>query len=498
MKRLRIADCGFRIGLLIVILLLSVASWAEQRQLTIIYTNDTHDFLLPFSYPDPINPKVAYASMPVIKNIGGIARRATLARQIKDEVGGNALFLDGGDVMEGTAFAVEYHGAADFDAMSAAGYDAMVLGNHDFRCSLDQFHKNLDLAKFAVLCANVLDRKTQKLVTPPYRIFDVNGLKVGLVGVTALDAVSMQAAIEGLDIPDPYETAKRFVPIVRKKADLVIVLSHLGNGEDGVLANEVPGIDIIVGGHSHARLPIPQVINGAIILQAYEKGAELGRLDLQLDNEGGKFRIVGNSNKLIPVTKDIPEDRATAKVVSKYYDPIAREYGRVIGKATATFYDDREHESTALNLVCDAIREKAKTPISFYGYGGIRADLLAGPIKAWDVATVLPFKHKIVILDMTGARLKQAIEELTYKPGVSGMRYHTVGMKLVEATLLDGKPLDDNATYQVATIDWLVGLYFKDVTARREINATSYSAVVDYIKARKTVSPVTDGRKKIE
>jgi len=228
------------------LLLLSLSSWAGQRQFTILYTNDTHDFLLPFSYPDPINPKIQYASMPVIKNIGGIARRATLARQIKNEVGGNALFVDGGDIMEGQAFGVIYNGAADFDAMNAAGYDAMVLGNHDFQCSLEQFYRNVWTPRFDILCANLLDVKTHKMILPPYRIFDVNGLKVGLVGVTAVIAKDCKAAKGNMDLLDPYETAGRFVPIVRRKADLVVVLSHLGNGEDGKLAREVPGIDIIV------------------------------------------------------------------------------------------------------------------------------------------------------------------------------------------------------------------------------------------------------------
>ena len=481
--------------LLIAGLLLCVSSWAGQRQFTIIYTNDTHDFLLPFSYPDPINPRLWYSKMPIIKDIGGIARRATLARQIKNEVGGNALFLDGGDVMEGTAFGVIYNGAADFDAMNAAGYDAMVLGNHDFQCSLEQFYRNVWTPRFDILCANLLDVKTHKMILPPYRIYDVNGLKVGLVGITTQMGKDGEASKGNFEITDPFETAKRFIPIVRRKADVVIVLSHLG--DDGKLAEEIPGIDVIVSAHSHTRLTEPNVINGVLIVQDYEKGGELGRLDLQLDNESGSYKIIGQSNKLIPVTRDIPEDKATAKVVSKYYDPIAREYGRVIGRATATFYDDRDRESTVSNLVCDAIREKAKTPIAFYGYAGARADLLAGRIKGWDIATVLPFKNKIVIVDVPGSKLKWLINELDYKPVVSGMRYHTVKKKLVEANLLDGTPIEDNVVYQVASIDWLQGLYFKDVHFRT-LNVTSYEAVVDYIKARKTISPVADGRKKIE
>jgi len=488
--------------------LLPTASSArpEYRAVTILHTNDTHGYLFPFSYPDPQNPGLPYASMQFIKDIGGIARRATLARRIESEMRGNVLLVDAGDVLDGTPFSLEYMGEADFAAMSAAGYDIMTPGNHEFKASLRQFQRNVRIASFPIVCANLLDRETGELVLPPYKIYDFQGAKIAVFGLT-VESAEYPAAKEGLDFLDPYEVAKELVPKLKAEADIVIALSHLGYGQDQKLAKEVPGIDVIVGGHSHARLATPKFIRhveqpqpfwvgGTVIVQAYEKGAELGRLDLRLRRNDGPFTLMSYKGELLPITGKLPGDPATASVVQKYYLPIAEYYGEVIGEASATFYDDRRGESTVLNLVCDAIRAKAATEIALYGRGGIRADILEGPITSWDIVTVLPFYNKVVILEMTGKRLKEALVEFEVKPGVSGMRYRIVNGTLVEATIA-GEPVDDDATYEVATIDWLVGLYFKDVAARRELDTYSRDAVVDYIKAHKTISPTADGRAQV-
>lgn len=488
--------------------LLPTASSArpEYRAVTILHTNDTHAHLFPFSYPDPQNSKRPYAAMPFIKDIGGIARRATLSHRIESEMRGNVLLVDAGDVLDGTPFSLEYMGEADLAAMSAAGYDVMVPGNHEFNPSLEQFRRNLRVATFPIVCANLLDRETGDLVLPPYKIYDFQGARIAVFGLTT-ESPEYPAAKEGLDFLDPFQAAKGLVAKLKEQADIVIALSHLGAAEDERLAREVPDIDVIVGGHSHARLATPKFIRhveqpqafwvgGTVIVQAYEKGAELGRLELRLRRHDGPFSLMSYKGELLPITGKLPDDPATASVVQKYYLPISEYYREVIGEASATFYDDRRGESTVLNLVCDAIRAAAGTEIALYGRGGIRGDILDGPIRLWDVTTVLPFRNKLVILEMSGKRLKEALVEFEVKPGVSGMRYRIVNGKLVEATIA-GKPVDDDATYEVATIDWLVGLYFKDVAARRELDTYSRDAVVDYIKAQKTISPTADGRAQV-
>lgn len=495
------------LALVCVLAVCTPASWSspEYRGVTILYTNDTHDHLLPFSYPDPLNSRVAYASMPFIKDIGGIARRATLANRIRAEVRGDALLVDAGDIMEGTPFGLEYTGEPDFEAMRAAGYDAAIPGNHDFRVSLDGFYRNLRIASFPILCANLIDRKTGKLAVPAYKVYDFRGAKIAVFGLT-VPSPEYQAAKEGLDFPDPFETAKKLVPELRKHADIVIALSHLGSADDERLAKEVPGIDVIVGGHSHARLATPKFVphgpsgafslNGTIILQAYEHGAELGRLDLRLRRNDGPFTLMSYSGRLIPVTSDIPDDPATARVVERYYRPISKHYDEIIGEATATLYN-LGAESAVLNLICDSIREASGAHIAMYGIGGVRGDILQGPIRVWDIASVIPYAHKIVVLDMTGAQVKQILIRFPYKPGVSGMRYHMVGNQIIEATV-DGKPIDDTAMYKLATIDWLVGLYFQSIPAGKTLDVTAQQAVVNYIKARNTISPVADGRKRAD
>ncbi len=473
----------------------------EYRAVTILHTNDTHGHLLPFSYPDPKGPKLAYASMPFIKDIGGIARRASLARRIESEMRGNVLLADAGDVLDGTPFSVEYVGEADFAAMSAAGYDIMTLGNHEFHCSLPRFHRNIHIASFPVVCANTLDRKTGELVLPPYKIYNFQGARVAVFGLT-VPSPEYQAAQEGLDFSDPYETARNLVPKLKAQADIVVALTHLGSAEDERLAREAPGIDVIIGGHSHARLTTPKLIRhvkrpqafwvgGTVIVQAYEKGAELGRLDLRLRRKDGPFSLMSYKGELLPITAELPDDPATAQVVQKYYRPMSKYYGEVIGEASATFYHGTTRHSAVLKLVCDAIRAKAGTEIAIYGRGGVRGNILKGPIRVWDIATVLPFQNKIVILKMTGKRLKEALEGFEVAPGASGMQYRIVNGKVVEATV-GGKPMQDGATYKVATIDWLVQLYFQGVDACEVLDTHCRDAVIDYVKARKVIAPVPE------
>ena len=481
------------------------ASAPEYRGITILHTNDTHDHLFPFSYPDPPSSSPAYASRSETKDIGGIARRATIAREIRLEMHGNALLMDAGDISDGTPFSIEYLGEASFAAMSAAGYDIMTLGNHEFGQTLDQFRRNIGTATFPIVCANLLDRKTGKLLLPPYLICDIDGAKIAVMGLTVMSP-EYKAAKEGLDFLDPYQVARELVPALKKQADIVIVLSHLGSSEDEMLAKEAPGIDVIVGGHSHARITKPKLIRqtderhafwigGTVIVQAYEKGAELGRLDLRLRRDGGPFTLMGCKGQLIPITSAIPDDPTTAAVVNRYYRPMKAYYGEVLGEATATFYDDRSRESTILNLVCDAIREAAQSEVGIYGIGGVRADLQSGPVRGWDIATVLPFKNKLVVMEITGQRLKEGL--LRFRPGVSGMRYRVVGERMVEASI-GGKPVDDSAIYKVATIDWLVSLYFTDVADTKVMDTMCSDAVISYIKSRGKITPTADGRRVIE
>lgn len=476
----------------------------EYRGVTILHTNDTHGHLIPFSFPYEPGSEAGYASMPHIADIGGIARRATLARQIRYETRGNTLLLDAGDALDGTPFSIQYMGEADFAAMSAAGYDAMTPGNHEFSASVEEFRRNVRIASFPIFSANIVDRETGRLELPQYGVFDVQGARIAVFGLTV--ANKYRAAKEGFDFLDPIQAAKDLVPELKKQADIVIALTHLGVEEDQKLAREVPGIDVIVGGHSHSRLAEPILVRhteephafwvgGTVIVQDYWWGGELGRLDLRLRRNDGPFTLMSYSGRLIPVTSDIPDDPATARVVELYYKPISKLYGRVVGQASDSFINHEERENPVLNLICDALREAGKTDVAIYNRGGVRGDIVKGEIKVWDIATVLPFRNKVVQTTLTGRQLREIVEAEAH--GVSGMTYRMSGGKIVEAKV-GGKPLDDDASYTVATIDFLARNF---PVAQEQVKVLSddyRQAIIAYIEARETISPVLDGRMVIE
>ncbi len=468
---------AFRTGMVSALAVLAcAAAWAapEYRGITILHTNDTHGHLLPFSFAKQVNPKDSIASMPHIRDIGGIARRATLVHRIEAECRGNVLLLDAGDALDGTPFSIEYMGEADFAAMSAAGYDAMTPGNHEFSASYDEFNRNVNTATFPIVSADIVDRKSGKLALPPYTIFEIDGVRIAVFGLT-VPVPNYRAAKEGFDFLDPIQAAKELLPQLREKADVVIALSHLGVVDDEQLAREVPGIDLIVGGHSHTRLAKPLFIRtrereafrigGTLIVQDYWWGGELGRLDLRLRRDGGPFTVMGYDGRLLPVTADIPDDPETKKVVDRYYRPIARKYDEVIGETSETLYAGPK----LIRLVCDAMREASGAQIGVYG--GLRGDLLAGKIRVWDIAVMLPFRNKLMTAEIAGGQLKQAMK-------AHGLLCSDIG-----------EPLDDDTTYTIATVDFYLGNALKDAKPIKTIADDYRDSVIAYIKTLGTISP---------
>ena len=148
-----------------------------------------------------------------------------------------------------------------------------------------------------------------------------------------------------------------------------------------------------------------------------------------------------------------------------------------------------------MRLVCDAMREGAGTRIAFYNRGGIRGDLVRGPVRMWDIATVAPFKNKLLECEMTGAQVREFI--LAERPGVSGMRYRISGGRLVEATV-DGKPLDDSERYTVAVTDFMLNTMMDGVAATRTVSDDYRSALRQYIRGKRVIAPVDDGRELVE
>ncbi len=494
---------GLKLSFSLLLLLLPVLAFPQKASLTILHTNDTHGHLLPFSYPDA-DAGSDIAQIGARKNIGGIARRAALVKRLRKELsqkGTPVWLVDAGDITEGTPFSTEYRGEADVAAMNAASYDYSTLGNHEFNASLANLKKLLTFFRYPVLCANAVESSGRPL-TQASDIKNIGPLKIGIFGLVTRDAASYPAAKEGVTISDEIETSQLMARALRPRADIVIALSHAGEKVDERIAAAVSGIDVIIGGHSHSRIPSGELIphsgpskasevNGTIIVQAHQWGGELGRLDLFFDKDkSGTWHISNYRARLILINSDIPEDSAVAAVVARYWTPIASRYGEFIGRATADFVA-RGDDLAQYNLVADAIRETFKTDIELENLGGIRAELAEGKITFEDMVNLDPFKNTVITFSINGSRLKEILSK--NQPAVSGIEYRKVKGRLTKATV-HGEDIKADRIYTGATNSYFAAMAMKGI-AIKDTGQQRINVVMDYIRRKGTVKPAYDGRR---
>jgi 5'-nucleotidase len=492
-------------ALILALLLPALASAQTTANLTILHTNDTHGHLLPFSYPTVVSPDSPVARLKEKQNIGGIARRATLVAQIRAELKAKNVpvwLMDVGDYSDGTPFSTEFHGEADVAAMNAVGYDFSTVGNHEFNNPAPQTKKLIGMAKYPVLLANAVDRTTKQPVGQPWRVEKVGGMRVGLFGLLTREAATYPAGKEAIDVLDEIATATDVVKKLRAQADVVILLSHCGADIDARIAAEVPGIDVIVGGHSHTRLAVGDFVwrsdelkadevNGTIIVQAFQWGGELGRLDLLFrKSANGTWSVDRYRERLLPITPALADDKAVAAVVDSFWKPIASRFGEVVGQATGDFAP-RGDDEAAYNLVADAVRESTGAEFDFENSSSVRAPLVAGAITRADLVNLDPFVNTVVTFKATGKQIRDVLTRWT--PHVSGLRYRVVNRVLTDVTI-NGQPLDDTKTYTGSTNSYFANQALKDLP-QQDTGKTRLEVVTQYIKQKGTLDPAYDGRR---
>lgn len=264
--------------------ILSKPKAPEPFTLTIVHTNDTHARIDPFASGQ-------------FKGRGGVTRRAAMLHRIRKEQA-HVLLLDAGDVFQGTPYFNFYKGKLDFDVMSQMGYDAGTLGNHEFDNGMEGFISSAQVARFPFVNANYEVSKTPlKEVIKPYILKERHGLKIGIFGLGVhLGGLISPANYQELVFLDTIGVAREMVQELRgnQQCDLVICLSHLGyrynddTVSDRVLAQQVKGIDLIIGGHTHTFLDQPEVFTDdegfkTLVNQVGFAGIHLGRIDYHFD-----------------------------------------------------------------------------------------------------------------------------------------------------------------------------------------------------------------------
>lgn len=486
-----------------------VAGPGDTKTFTLLHTNDLHGHLLPFSYPDRVSPSDDIARMPFTKDIGGIARRATLVKRLKATTK-NCFLIDAGDCMDGTPFSQEYLGKADYDCMAAVGYDFGVFGNHDFNLTSVQFNDLKKDLMFPLVLGNVKNKADDKTPLPPYTLTSWNGLVVALFGLVTKSTESYTAAKELFTVEDPIAAAEKLVPELRKKADLVIAITHIGVDEDRELARRVSGIDIIVGGHSHTRLPVglyeltgkpnPGDSKGTVIVQDHQWGGELGRLDVTvMQGRDGRWRVSQYAEQLIPVTKNIPEDKIVAAKVAVYWEKIKAKYEAILGEALDDFTDAYENDMdpTNFHLVADAVQEAQGADFDLENRSGVRAALMKGKITEEALIAMDPFDNTVFTYQITGKQLKELL--LSTRPVSSAnLRYtlkQTEGKWEWVSGTVKGKPIEDDTVYNGATNTYFFTRSVNPIVGKgTDTGKTRRDVVREYIKKNSPLKPVEDKR----
>jgi 5'-nucleotidase / UDP-sugar diphosphatase len=438
----------------------------------IMHTNDIHGQLVPRN------------------GVGGVAEMATVIRRVHPD-----LILDAGDLFTGTFLSDEFKGEPTIGVLNKIGYTAVTVGNHEFDYGQAALRTRAREAKFPFLSAN-LDTPVAEI--KKYLIVPAKGIRFGIVGITTEEVVTTTHPknLGGVVVKDVVKSIAELLPEVGRRADFIIVIAHVTDEEERRIALAFPEIRLIIGGHNHSALG-PIRIGETLVAKTGNVGRNVGQVDLEFTGT----TLTGMQAKLIPV-QNVPPDIEVAKILSPFLEKVARKTAEQIGEATDDLLSSPSSESPLPNLIADAFREKGKTQIGIQNLGGIRTRISKGPITWGNVFEVLPFQNTMVTLKLSGAQLKKTLNTMLL--GVSGLRIQydlqrPAGERLISVTLADGTPIEDEEYYSVTTNDFVVagGDGLTELGRGREIRDTGVllrDVLVDFVRARRVITPALDGR----
>ncbi len=394
--------------------------------------------------------------------------------------------------------------------MNAMKYDAMVPGNHDFNYGQNRLLELKQAAQFPVVSGNIY--KDGKPFLPAYTIKQVGNKKIALVGLTATDTAvkTNPAGIVGITFADEEATLKQLVSELKGKVDHIVVLSHSGLQTDEKLANNVSGVDVILGGHSHDTIEAPKKFKYAYVSQAFEYGKALGQTNLLFY----KGKLIGVNGFLYRDHATKQEDAAIRSIVDTYKNTTDSTLQQVIATIDVNLDGERANvrtkETNLGNLIADAMRQALQTDVALTNGGGIRASIPKGDVTRNHILTTLPFANTLVKVSMSGADLKKALEHgvRLYPeqnggfPHVSGIRFTFDATKpagsRITSVQINGQPLDETKTYTVATNDFIAkggdGYdMFKSSTIEFDSGELLSTVVMNYLQSNKPI-PTVEGR----
>ncbi|OHD16963.1 MAG: hypothetical protein A2Y34_15735 [Spirochaetes bacterium GWC1_27_15] len=488
-------------------------------ELTILFTNDTNGHPLSFSYNGD-------------EGQGGIPARATLIKKLAgDKKKNNVLILDSGGFLIGRPESNLFDGVPDIAGMNACGYDAVGFGMSEIYDSKKKFEMINKQADFYMLSSNIkvlnFSKNEQDIAdTEMIKVFGgISGVKVGIFSVISEDVrpfLSEQAGKEFV-ITDPIKEAKDRVENLKtkQKVDIVIGLTYLGYFPDDsrigsrTLASSVPGIDIIIDGKTGLKLEEPSIVNNTRIFQAFKWGLFVGEIKLKID----KKKIIDVQYKLHPVNykekgvligDKLEEDKQVLTAIKgkmKNFDNLLAKKIVTIKDGNFPIKNIRKDENEFGNLICDALLNFTKTNVAFQNSGGIidtTIDISKITRKSFDDA--IKYDNSVIVVNMTGAEIKQALEFSTKRMGygsflqVAGIRftYSKTNGSISNIKIQDKELIEDNV-YKVTINSWIADggdgyTVFKNIPFKNDLNILVREVVYDYLEKSGNYKPYIDGR----
>ncbi len=423
--------------------------------ITVAHTNDLHAHFLPEPAP----------WLDGVPELGGFEAIDAHLRALRQ--GGDVLYLDGGDVLTGTPL-MEFvdrgvHGGAMLSFLDAVGLDAFALGNHEFDRGFEHTARFVAAAPMPVLSANLEDGAGKPVFEGliPSEVFEVSGVRVGVIGLTtpSLGRLTSGDTAERIEVIQPEVAAAKLIEQLDVEADILVALTHIGLESDRKLAEALPELDLIVGGHSHSAVNPPERIGDTWIVQAGSYGRQLGVLQMVV-RDG---RITDFQGTLRDLTLDDLPAEPGAEVVAlteHWRDEVDARFGRRVGEVPHDILRG-EGESPMGRLAAEIVRHSAAADVGIMNAGGLRADLRAGALTVGDLYEVFPFANEIVTFQVTGAQLVSMLLRSVTRQRAERSPLQLAGVaftwrlrldapELVEVTV-GGAPLELDRAYTVAT-----------------------------------------------
>lgn len=479
-------------------------SASDYTLVTILHTNDLHG-------------RVVMGSKP-----GGLARIATIVKRVRSEAP-NVLLFDTGDIFHGTNTDYLNGGKATTAVMSSMGYDFASLGNHELDYGVDKFKDAASSVCFKFLAANLRSASGGDWDgVGSYAIREIDGIRIAVLGLTTSETVSLHwpGAVKDIKVEDGIETAKMLMPQIKSEADVVIVLSHLGDPLDKKLAREVPGIDFILGGHSHTTGDNWNWSGETLISQTGAYAKNLGRIDFIVSKKDNSASIVSVNGKngswnnltnpplglkfpespLIPVDNTIPEDIDALAVYKPYADAAACILSEHIITLPMQISGSpvSSGESPAGDLVADAVKAFGCTDLGFVSVNSVSLNgLPSGHVTvgcAFDLISGFT-RLELISASVLGSDLAAALSERIKSRASLGLNISGAEVSYTidgAQILVNGSPIVPENQYTFTAPTFVMTEIMANAPSTHvihESDRTLREAVVDYLRSHPEIKP---------